>query len=167
MSQPTVYDTDILEWSEQQASALRELARARPDLSNVIDWENVAEEIECVGRSEFNAVRSLIRRIFIHLIKALSVPDRQALLHRHSEVRAFHSDLLDRLAPSMIVRMDVERPWQRAIKDATAALQAHGESIAARLPLQCPLTAAELADPEFDFVGTVEKARAQIGGSRV
>ena len=62
------YDADILEWSEEQASALRSLARSRPDLSNELDWENVAEEIECVGRSEFAAVRSYIRQIIIHLI---------------------------------------------------------------------------------------------------
>src|SRR6266496_6361743 len=102
MASSALYDADILEWSEQQASALRSLARARPDLSNVIDWENVAEEIEDVGRSQFNAVRSYIRQILIHVAKALSVSDSQSLMHWHTEVRGFHSELIDRVAPSMI-----------------------------------------------------------------
>ena len=37
------YDTDILEWSEEQAAALRNLGRSRPDLSNELDWDNIAE----------------------------------------------------------------------------------------------------------------------------
>src|SRR6266705_578176 len=52
----STYDADILAWSEQQAAVLRDLARSRHDLPNELDLENVAEEIECVGRSEFDAV---------------------------------------------------------------------------------------------------------------
>ena len=46
------YDTDILIWSERQATLLRR--RAAGELVNDadIDWPNVAEEIESVGRSE-------------------------------------------------------------------------------------------------------------------
>jgi hypothetical protein len=56
------YDTDILAWSEQQASVLRGL-RSRGDLPNELDLEHVAEEIEDVGRSELNAAQSLIRQM--------------------------------------------------------------------------------------------------------
>ena len=43
------YDTDILTWSERQATLLRR--RAAGELVNdaEIDWPNVAEEIESVG----------------------------------------------------------------------------------------------------------------------
>jgi hypothetical protein len=37
MSRPAIYDDDILEWSEQQAAALRHVSRTRPDMSNEID----------------------------------------------------------------------------------------------------------------------------------
>jgi hypothetical protein len=79
MSSATTYDSDILEWSEEQAAALRNLARARPDLTNQLDWDNIAEEIECVGRSEFAAVQSFVRRVLVHLIKAVSVPDAASI----------------------------------------------------------------------------------------
>jgi hypothetical protein len=53
MSRTGLYDEDILLWSEQQADVIRRLARTRRDLPNELDVENVAEEIESVGRSEF------------------------------------------------------------------------------------------------------------------
>jgi len=157
------YDTDILEWSEQQASALRNLARTRHDLSNELDWENVAEEIECVGRSEFAAVRSYIRQIMIHLIKAVSAPQTELILHWHKEVRGFHSELIDRVTPSMIARLDIASLWRRAIKDAEVDLGEHGQAVTPALRRECPLIAAEIADPDFDFLHAVEKIRAQIG----
>jgi hypothetical protein len=50
------YDDDILIWSERQAELLSR--RAAGELVNDadIDWPNVAEEIEDVGRSQLHAV---------------------------------------------------------------------------------------------------------------
>ena len=59
MGDRTLYDEDILVWSEQQAAALRSLA-SRRDLPNELDLANVIEEIEDVGRSEFHAVDELM-----------------------------------------------------------------------------------------------------------
>ena len=57
MGDRTLYDEDILVWSEQQAAALRSLA-SRHDLPNELDLANVIEEIEDVGRSELHTVES-------------------------------------------------------------------------------------------------------------
>src|SRR3954454_13429718 len=65
MDQPASYDEDFLAWSEQQAAVLRELA-GRRGLPNELDLEHVAEEIEDLGRAEFNAVKSYIRQILAH-----------------------------------------------------------------------------------------------------
>ena len=73
MDQPVSYDEDVLAWSEQQAAVLRELA-GRKGLPNQLDLEHVAEEIEDLGRAEFNAVKSYIRQILAHLVKAASEP---------------------------------------------------------------------------------------------
>ena len=45
------YDTDILTWSERQADLLRRVG-AGEAVNARIDWDNVAEEIESLGRSE-------------------------------------------------------------------------------------------------------------------
>jgi Domain of unknown function DUF29 len=163
MNHAADYDTDILEWSEQQASALRDLARTRRDLSNMLDWEHVAEEIEDVGRSQFLAVQSLVRQIFIHMIKAVSAPDATSMLNWRKEVGAFHRDLLDRITPSMRSRLDLSKIWQQALKQAELDLAVAGASILPALPRQCPLGIGDIIDPEFDFIRAVEIVREQIG----
>lgn len=159
MAHSTDYDVDILEWSERQASALRELGRRRPELSNELDWEHVAEEIEDVGRSEFNTVQSLLRQILVHLIKALSAPHSEATLHWQGEVLGFHADMLDRLSPSMGSRIDLEKLWRRAINQAEAELAVHAQEVEPALRSGCPLELDDLLDPNFDFLPTVERMR--------
>jgi Domain of unknown function DUF29 len=63
----TLYDQDLVAWSHQQAAALR--AAARTGSNQLVDWENLAEEIEDLGRSQRAALRSQIRRIIRHLVK--------------------------------------------------------------------------------------------------
>jgi hypothetical protein len=48
----TLYDADILPWSEQQAELLRQRS------ANALDWDNLAEEIKDVGLSQLHAVMS-------------------------------------------------------------------------------------------------------------
>jgi hypothetical protein len=65
-----LYDDDILLWSANQAALLRR--RAAGELVNdaEIDWTNVAEEIEDVGRSQLNAVESRLAQALRHMLKA-------------------------------------------------------------------------------------------------
>jgi hypothetical protein len=44
-----IYDTDILTWSERQAALLRRMA-AGERINDQVNWQNVIEEIESVGR---------------------------------------------------------------------------------------------------------------------
>jgi hypothetical protein len=64
------YDTDVLVWSERQSALLRR--RAAGELVNEaeLDWHNIAEEIESVGRSELHAVESLLFQALLHRLKA-------------------------------------------------------------------------------------------------
>jgi hypothetical protein len=43
----SLYDTDVLVWSEHQADLLRRLAKGER-LAETIDWENVIEEVEAL-----------------------------------------------------------------------------------------------------------------------
>ena len=60
-----LYDEDFVRWTEEQAAALR-----RAKGSNLpLDWENLAEEVESLGKSDRRELRSQITRILRHLLK--------------------------------------------------------------------------------------------------
>ena len=58
-----LYERDYYAWILAQVSALRE--RRIED----IDWENVAEEIEGLAKSEKRGLRNQIARLYEHLLK--------------------------------------------------------------------------------------------------
>ena len=61
----SLYDEDFLRWTEEQAAGLR-----RAKVSNLpLDWENLAEEIESLGKSQRRELGAQIRRILHHLLK--------------------------------------------------------------------------------------------------
>lgn len=66
------YEDDYYAWTQAQADALRRMAAAR--LNADVDWENVAEEIADLGRSERNAVESHLETIIEHLLKLMVSP---------------------------------------------------------------------------------------------
>jgi hypothetical protein len=49
---------------------LRHLAAGERVNSAELDWPNIAEEIESVGRSELSAVRSLLTQLLANTMKA-------------------------------------------------------------------------------------------------
>jgi hypothetical protein len=63
----TLYDEDFVAWTEQQAAALRSARRS--STNQLLDWENLAEEIESLGRSDRRELHSQIYRIIRHLAK--------------------------------------------------------------------------------------------------
>ena len=63
----TLYEKDFVAWSQQQAEALR--AAARGGSNQQLDWENLAEEIEGLGISLRQELKSQIRRVIEHLLK--------------------------------------------------------------------------------------------------
>ena len=65
-----LYDDDLYGWAHAQAELLRS---GRLD---EIDIENMAEEIESLGRSQASAVQSSFRLIALHLLKTLHQPER-------------------------------------------------------------------------------------------
>jgi hypothetical protein len=76
MNKP-LYQDDIVLWSAEQARALREAGTAQLNVPTPIDWDNVAEEIESLGRSERSALRSHIGGIIEHLMKLAASPAQE------------------------------------------------------------------------------------------
>jgi hypothetical protein len=101
------YDSDILEWSERQAALLRR--RALGDLVNdaELDWPNIAEEIEDVGRSELHSVESLLVQALRHILKAQAWPLSRDAPSWRADAIDFRQQARRRFAPSMRQKIDV------------------------------------------------------------
>jgi hypothetical protein len=125
----TLYEEDTAAWSKNQAAALRAAARGGPHRQ--IDWENLAEEIEDLGKSQRLALRSRISTIIEHLVKLAHSPAtgprngwRQTIRRERGEIeRLFEeSPSLGREVPGL-----VQKEVKRSVAAAIAALHDRGE----------------------------------------
>ena len=96
-----LYDEDFVAWTEQQAEALRSASRG--STNQPLDWENLAEEIESLGRSQRHELRSRLAVILEHLIKlehSPAIDPRAGWMDTISRERLNIEDLL-RDSPSL------------------------------------------------------------------
>jgi len=126
------YDSDVYAWSQRQGDLLRRLAAGERVNDADLDWPNIAEEIETVGRSERTAVASHIANIIEHLIKLQASPASaprtgwQATIKRaRIEIESLLSDSpsLRRVVGELVAR---ETPIGRRL--AEVALTEHDET---------------------------------------
>ena len=168
MGDQSLYEEDILIWSEQQAAALRKLA-SRRDLPNELDLANVIEEIEDVGRSEFHTVESLTDNIMAHLLLLAADPDAPAVRGWMTEVTAWNVTLRRRISPSMRARLDMASVWRNGLELATAKLAEWDASKAAAVSrlagTPCPLTAADFASDQLDIPAAAARIRELLSAT--
>ena len=124
-----LYDRDFLAWSEQQAEALRAALHGGPN--QLLDFANLAEEIEGLGISQSSALGSQVRRIIHHLLKleySSATEPRRGWEDSIVDARAEIEDLLER-SPSLAqgVSREIARQAKRAATAAIKDLVRHGE----------------------------------------
>ncbi len=161
MDAATLYDDDIVTWSEQQAEALRRLA-AKPDLSNLVDWDHVIEEIECPGRSEWKGVASHLRNALAHILKDVCDPDslsRQAWsVETNNALLAARDDFCE----SMRRHLDIDQIWQKAFGQAANSLEPYGVIMPPRIPPASPFSLDEILDTAFNHETAVSKLHRRL-----
>ncbi|ELX09757.1 hypothetical protein DUF29 [Janthinobacterium sp. HH01] len=118
----TLYEDDVIAWSEQQAALLR-----RGQWSQ-LDIDNIAKEIEDVGHREKKELRSRFVVLLTHLLKWKFQSSRRgpSWVHTIRTQRAAIEDALDD-CPSLQTLLDdpqwLERTYRRATRDAEAQTQ--------------------------------------------
>jgi hypothetical protein len=63
LSMSDLYEEDFVLWTEKTAELLK-----RKEFDSV-DWENLIEEVECMGKSERRAITSLLTVLIEHIFK--------------------------------------------------------------------------------------------------
>ena len=139
------YDLDFVEWTLQQAAALR----ARPLDVNALDTERLAEEIEDMGREHIRKVSSFLMQMLVHLLKLHLDASSRSTRRWLDEVLRFQTDAVLALTPGIKQRLDADKIWRLAIKRATAKLSEHSVAVP-KLPERCPLALDMMLDQNFD-----------------
>ncbi len=138
-----LYERDFYAWTQDQAARLRAMAPRNDGL----DPENLAEEVESLGRSDRRAAGSLIEAILLHLLKLRFHPGQEARAHWRSELRGFRGQLADIFADSPSLRAqrgEIARPrWTRAARNFLDGLEDQG--------IDGRLAAASLGDPDQPY----------------
>ncbi|PTM41223.1 DUF29 domain-containing protein [Bosea sp. 124] len=156
MPADTLYEDDIVTWAEQQAQAIRDLVRSRPELSNTIDWENIAEEIETLGRSEWKAVASKLRVALEHMLKAYCDPNALSCRVWEGETNRALVEAREDFRPSMRQYLDMQAIWSSAFRFATDSLRPYGVRIPPGLPKESPFGLDELLNDRFAYQNGLE-----------
>ena len=139
------HDVDFFQWTQEQAAKLRAMAgEACP-----LDLDNLAEEIEDMGRDEIREISSLLRQTITHLLKIVIDPNAPSVDHWFDEIIAFQGDAVLAFSPGLRQRLDLEKIWTVACNGATRSLGKHGVSVPP-LPTTCPLSLDELLEANFD-----------------
>ena len=114
--QPNTYDADFYRWTEEMGRRLRE-----HDASS-LDWENIAEEIESMGKRDYRALRSRTEVLLTHLLKWRCQPEKRSrvwagtVLTQRNRIQLIVAD-----SPSFRGRIEWEMPevYANAIRKAS------------------------------------------------
>ena len=125
----SLYDEDFFLWSKEQAEALR--AAARGASNRPIDWQNVAEEIGDLGKSERRELASRVSVIIEHLAKLEYSHARNPRKGWHQTVRRERAEIDRILDDSPSLRREVPllvvKEARRAIEIVIAELGNRGD----------------------------------------
>jgi hypothetical protein len=136
------YERDFYSWLMEQARLVRE---GRWEL---VDRENVAEEIESLGREQFNKLESALRVLLLHILKWDHQPVKRSRSWALS-IRQQRLELDDVLADNPGLRPRIGEAIARAYRKAR--LQATKETglKEARFPVACPYSWDQIVAREF------------------
>jgi hypothetical protein len=136
------YETDYYAWAIDQAERLRQM---RP---TSIDWENVAEEVESLGKSDKRAIGSDLKVLLEHLIKWRFQSDKRTSSwndsieeHRDRILRIVKDSPSLGMTPRDVLPEEYVRARRKALRDTKLPPK--------RVPESCPFTVEQVLDPEF------------------
>lgn len=137
-----LYQTDYSEWIKATVEKLRSR-----DYNNV-DWENLIEEIEDMGRNDRRSLKSNFIVVLLHLLKWQFQPDRRSgswegsIIEHRRRVREAIEE-----SPSLQPYLEniFAECYTQAVKQAKAETRLPLETF----PQQCPYQLADVLNDDF------------------
>jgi hypothetical protein len=138
----SLYETDYLKWIDTTIEKLR-----LQDYSN-IDWENLIEEIEDMGRSERKSLKSNLIVVLTHLLKWQYQPEFRSGSWKGSIVE-HRRRIREALSDSPSLKPYLEEVFAGAYLDAVEQASAETGLPVETFPQECPYTSAEVLNSNF------------------
>jgi Domain of unknown function DUF29 len=136
------YERDFFAWTQEQARILR----ARGTLG--LDWDNLAEEIDSMGRRDRRDLESHLRRIIHHLLKWQVQPERRGRSWRDTLIeQRRQAEKLLKESPSLrsqLVELRDEA-YPDAVRDAVSDSGLRPQTF----PSNCVFSIDQILDPDY------------------
>ena len=137
------YMRDFYSWLMEQARLLRE------GRFEAIDRDNLAEEIESLGREQFNKLESALRVLLTHILKWDHQPARRSRSWALS-IQGQRLELEDVLADNPGLTPRLPEAIARAYRKARLLAAKETGLKEARFPEKCPYEFEEIVGREFE-----------------
>lgn len=145
----SLYNRDFYAWTKEQADALRR--EALHGNNAPIDWENIAEELESLGRSDWNELESRLAVLLVHLLKLMYVEEqrdrnaRQWRLSINEQRRMIPKRLKQSPSLSPVLRTSFPGIYAEAVEVAAE----EAEVDLSRFPAEPPFTLDQALDRAY------------------
>jgi ribosomal protein L29 len=136
------YETDFYRWTQTQATALRVKDFA------ALDVDNLAEEIESLGRSDRRAIVSHLEGLLLHLLKWREQPQTRGPSWR-STIRHARREIAKLLAESPSLHDYPARQIIAAYRHARQDAADETGHPLATFPEACPWVPEQILDADF------------------
>jgi hypothetical protein len=138
------YQRDFYSWLLEQARHVRE---GRWD---AVDRENVAEEIESLGREQFNKLESALRVLILHILKWDHQPARRSRSWALS-IRQQRLEVDDVLADNPGLKPRIAEALARAYRKARLQAIKETNLKESRFPEACPYSFDDVVSRKFSL----------------
>lgn len=126
-----LYETDYILWIEEQVKALSE------HNEKALDWYNLKEEINSLGKEQINAIHSFLKQIIIHRLKLDYTNKKLSRNHWINEIDDFQDEIERRLTKTLLNKIDIDKEYERAKRLVLSEYKL-------KLPDQCPYNFEDL-----------------------
>jgi len=142
LAQTPLYEADFYGWVQQQA------ARLRSRNISGLDFDNLVEEIESMGRSEKRELESRLELLLMHLLKWVYQPQRRGSSWEATIVEQ-RDRLADHLRENPSLKSLVPEMYDRTYRYAVTLAVKETGMARATFPVTCPWTFDEAMDDGF------------------
>lgn len=138
----SLYEADYLSWIEATAAALKR------QNYGAIDWENVVEEIEDMGRRERQSLKSNLVILLLHLLKWQFQPNQRSNSWKASIIE-HRQRLEDSVEASPSLKPYLATLLAKAYSNAVERAAAETGLPEADFPQDCPYTVSQIMSKGF------------------